>query len=444
MKKKKKILFITHAFPPYSWGGTEVYLYNLTKHLAGAYEIFLMFPSPSRNTTLEVIHKRAWHEIHLPVMYNYFDQIFSPQKIYFSQKNGSLLQKIINDISPQVVHIHHLLGLSLRFLPSIQFPVIFTLHDYWLICPMVNMVDWEYRLCNGPGSRKKCVEITAKVLLENPGKRHWIIAKLLHNSLCFNFLKYSLSSYYYFSQWEKNRNKLLRNLLSSVDIFIAPSYFLRKKLVEYGYPSEKIRVLPHGFYKPFISKNKKPSRNIKLGFVGTLLPHKGLHILLEAVKYLKGKWELHIFGKFEPKRIKYHRYLEQMSSASNIYFWGLEKEKDKIYSHIDVLVFPSICYENYPLAIREAFLWKIPVIASKIGAIQEAFEEGKGALFFTPGDPKDLAQKIQMILDNPDLLRKLKRSIPEPMSMEEHVKKLEEIYDEAMENHLRVRSRRNY
>ncbi len=103
-------------------------------------------------------------------------------------------------------------------------------------------------------------------------------------------------------------------------------------------------------------------------------------------------------------------------------------------ANIDVLLVPSIWLENAPLVIQEAFLSKTPVIASRIGGIPELVTDGINGLLLNPGDIKDLKEKIEYIIRNPEVIKKFKESIPEVKSIEENAKEMEEIYIRLIAN----------
>ena len=104
----------------------------------------------------------------------------------------------------------------------------------------------------------------------------------------------------------------------------------------------------------------------------------------------------------------------------------------KIFSEIDILVVPSIWYENSPLVIQESFISKTPVIASRIGGITESIIDGENGLLFNPGDANDLQEKIQYLIDNPEIIEKFKENIPKVKSIEDNASEIEDIYNKLI------------
>ena len=119
-----------------------------------------------------------------------------------------------------------------------------------------------------------------------------------------------------------------------------------------------------------------------------------------------------------------------MSSKHNVYWGGKYDNTDvaTILSEVDVLVVPSIWYENSPLTIHEAFLAGVPVITSNIGGMAELVEDGVNGLHFQMGNAADLTRQLQRIIDDPALIAQLKNNIPPVTPIESHALKIETIY----------------
>jgi glycosyltransferase involved in cell wall biosynthesis len=127
--------------------------------------------------------------------------------------------------------------------------------------------------------------------------------------------------------------------------------------------------------------------------------------------------------------------LKSLVKRDNILWFG-EYENNSIsniLSEIDVLIVPSIWYENAPLTIQEAFMASIPVIASNMGGMKELVCEGKNGLMFRPGDSNDLAKKMQLIIDQPDLIGKLQKDTGSVMPIGTHVKKMRKLYSSLIQ-----------
>jgi glycosyltransferase involved in cell wall biosynthesis len=101
------------------------------------------------------------------------------------------------------------------------------------------------------------------------------------------------------------------------------------------------------------------------------------------------------------------------------------------------LVFPAECYENFPMTIAEAFAYGLPVLASRLGAMAEIVEEGRTGLLFEPGNPNDLAEKVEWAWTHPEEMKRMgkeaRKEFEEKYTAEKNYKMLMEIYQLAIE-----------
>jgi len=237
-----------------------------------------------------------------------------------------------------------------------------------------------------------------------------------------------------------------RKASSKIDLFIAPSRFIKNEFVDYGFPESKILYYPYGFdCKNFVFIPKNASETLRFGYMGTLLPMKGVGFLISAFKEIKNsKIKLSIYGKLFPfSGFEYYPDLlrKMVKNDSRIELMGGYDNKDvgRIFASIDVLIVPSLWLENAPLVIQEAFLSKTPVIASRIGGIPELINDGVNGLLFNPGDADNLREKIKYIIDNPDVIEKFKEKMPEVKNIEDNGREMEELYNRLLSGNLSLR-----
>jgi len=153
---------------------------------------------------------------------------------------------------------------------------------------------------------------------------------------------------------------------------------------------------------------------------------KGISLLIDAFNEVHhSKAELNIYGRLPSSSM----YLKKHCENLPIYFRGGYNYKDiaKILSNIDVLVVPSIWYENSPLVIHEAFLAKIPVITSNLGGMAELVTHEKNGLLFEPGNVEDLIEKMNVFINNPKLIEKYSKETY-VRSIQEDVEEIEKLY----------------
>jgi len=235
-------------------------------------------------------------------------------------------------------------------------------------------------------------------------------------------------------------------MLEAVDLFIAPSHFLRDFFIAHGVPADRIIYSDNGMQVAhFAGFRREPSDQLRFGFIGTLIPSKGVHILIEAFNPVPpNRARLLIFGVDVPFDgwPGYDCDLRRMATNPSIAFMGgfANEQVADVLSSIDVLVVPSIWYENSPLTIHEAFLARIPVIAANLGGMAEYVHHMHNGLLFRPRDPADLRTQMMKLIENPGLLEVLRTNIPAVKSIAENAAEMEELYSRVNEVCLHSRS----
>jgi glycosyltransferase involved in cell wall biosynthesis len=139
---------------------------------------------------------------------------------------------------------------------------------------------------------------------------------------------------------------------------------------------------------------------------------------------------LNVFGGFRPGSDPFHARVGALARAGNVRFRGpFDNERiAEVYREIDVLVVPSLWFENSPLTIHEAFLFKTPVVTSGIGGMAELVRDGVDGLHTRPGDPAHLASALKRFVDEPDLAIRLSRGVPRVKSIAEDAQEHEARY----------------
>ena len=193
-----------------------------------------------------------------------------------------------------------------------------------------------------------------------------------------------------------------RTWAEAVDAYVALTEFGKRKFVECGLPAEKIFVKPNFLADPPAANYSTADYAI---YMGRLSEEKGLDVLVDAfatdngmVSRLKvkivgeGPMRAHLEGKAKDKGL------------SNIEFLGRKDFSEclDLLSRARFMILPSVCYENFPMAIREAFACGKPVIASNLGAMASIIRDRETGLLFQPGNPEDLASKIAWMVGNED------------------------------------------
>jgi len=232
-----------------------------------------------------------------------------------------------------------------------------------------------------------------------------------------------------------DRHEYVTRAYAAADLRISPSRFLRSKYLESG------AFEPHSFlfsdngmrtdHVQALDKVPDPEGRLRFGFVGSLVWYKGGEVMLRAMRGLDPrKAVLNVYGTWDPEGDPHHAELQELARDAAVDFQGRfdNSRLSEVYAEIDVLVVPSIWFENSPITIHEAFLTGTPVLASDIGGMAEFVRDGVDGLHFETGNAEDLARKMQRFVDEPGLVDELSRDFMEIKSIAQNGEELEFRY----------------
>ncbi|MDX1934289.1 MAG: glycosyltransferase family 4 protein [Capsulimonadales bacterium] len=418
-----KIALVAHYLPPNGWGGVENYTVLVGKALAKRGHSVCLYARGTRTDVPEGFEEtdhRFGDGIEVTESHRGGGELRTERRLRLLQSDR--FAAFLERTRPDVVHFQHLLYHSIDFPAQAKragAAVVLTIHDFWFDCPTVLRVDHTGAICDRVagsnclpclwGGRKSRVlpAATLATLMRTPGLRvltdlHPYIDEL--------------------ENWPRNSERSLR----SVDIAISPSRWVAENLAAKGISGPRLRVLDNGVAKPTDGTGDSPRSAdgvLRFGLIATH-PLKGGAVAVEAFRRLEGRpVRLLLFGKPPDGPL-----------PSNVVVEGRygREETDRVFRSFDVLIVPSLWYENAPLVIREAFARKRPVIASAIGGMKESVREGVDGLLFPVGDAGALAECVRRIADEPGLHTNLRAGIRPPIFEEEHVNELVEIYRQAL------------
>jgi len=173
---------------------------------------------------------------------------------------------------------------------------------------------------------------------------------------------------------------------------------------------------------------------IRIGYVGSLVWHKGIHVLLDAVRDLPGDaYELKIFG--DPAVAPdYSADLRARASGLSVQFMGAfgRDRTAEVYGQIDILAVPSLWLENSPLVIHEAFMAGVPVVGARIGGIADLVEHDRNGLLYEPGSADALRAALRGLLEHPARLADLARMAPTVKSIADDAREWEAAYADVL------------
>ena len=171
--------------------------------------------------------------------------------------------------------------------------------------------------------------------------------------------------------------------------------------------------------------------------MGQIAPHKGVHILFDAVRQLpSAELEVQAYGDTTafPDYARRLRLVAHQDVRLNLAGVYERAQVRQVLQGLDVIVVPSVWYENSPNTILETLAHRTPVIVSDLGGMAELVQDNVNGLRFAPGDASSLAAGLQRLLDDPELLSKLRTGIQSTKSVAEEMVELQEIYRAVIED----------
>ncbi|MFA5146593.1 MAG: glycosyltransferase [Candidatus Omnitrophota bacterium] len=332
-------------------------------------------------------------------------------KIIYSFEAERRMEELIKDERPDIAHlhnIHHQISPSIiRSLKRHGIPAVMTMHDYKMSCA-------SYMMLAGGAVCEAC-----------RGRRYYHC--LLKGCVKGSRMKSLVSTV------EMYLHHSVLKIYDMIDLFIAPSSFLKDKLYEMGFRGETVHI-PNFIFPD--SLGPAPDRGGRtIAYCGRLSGEKGLKTLIAAMKGA-GDLRLRIIGD-GPDRSMLEKFAAE--TGAGIYFTGHLEEAAlrEEMAGAAFLVLPSEWYENSPRVIIESFAMARPVIGADIGGIPELVKDGHTGFTFKPGDPRDLGEKIRYLADHHDkaleMGRNARRFAAEELNGEKYYGSLMKAYGRAFE-----------
>jgi len=406
-----KILFVNKYF--FRKGGSEMAFFDTAELLEkkGHQVIFFSMEHPLNVPT----HYARYFVSHVDLNANYpvFRQLRVALRFIYSLEARKKVAALLLEHKPDLVHLHNF---HHQISPSIlavfrkhNLPVIMTLHDYKLVCPI-------YTLFTNGKTCEAC----------RRGRYYWCLWKKCTKG---STLKSALSMV------ESYINNSLFRFHDWVDVFISPSKFLVDKLREMGFP-RKVHHLPNFInlweYEPTFEFSEK-----SVVYFGRLSYEKGLVTLIQAAAKTDVLFKVIGDGPLRrelEERVKRHRLV-------NVRFFGHmtgDLLKQEVQSAMAVVI-PADWYENCPRTIIEAYALGKPVIGSRQGGIPELIIDNETGLTFAPRDSEALAKKVNELAKDPKKVQRMGKNAREfaenNLNAEDHYIGLIKLYTIAMERH---------
>lgn len=390
------ILKIIHGYPPYYSAGSEVYSQSICNELCKKHKVTVF--TREENPYQADFHIR-YEKSHDNLQFFYVNMAQGKDGFRHNELDTAFAQ-ILFEQKPDIAHIGHLNHLSTGIIDVLyqhQIPIVFTLHDFWLMCPRGQFLQRNscgtkvWQLCDKQEDSKCSTICYSPYFTGNP-----------------EFYDQDLN---YWTRWIAIRMQETRSIVNKVDLFIAPSKYLMNRFInEFHLPPQKILYLDYGFPLHYLTptQKQKPTQLFTFGYIGTHIPSKGVNLIIEAFKQLELPAKLMIWG-YKDEQSSY-ALKQKAAHHPNIEFKGKyinQNLADEVFSKVDCIIVPSIWTENSPLVIHEAQACKIPVITANVGGMNEYVQNEVNGLCFEHRNPQDLLSKMRYAVQNPEKMKAL-------------------------------------
>jgi len=467
-----RVLHIGWGFYPWRAGGLIEYTESLMKkQVQQGYKVAYfcsgrIYPF-IKKTSIKKWKKNNYEifEIINPTIYHGGDEgtLFDIE----SETIEKLFQKVLFQFKPNVIHIQELAGLPSSLIDIIynnNIPCVMTLHDYFLLCPTLKLLDYNYQNCLEYHIENKCPNCIKSTPNNN---KKLLMIKTLHHDFkpLINILPNSIKNFFreIFLTLRKNflyknqntpkktviennenyfqkRREINIERLKKIDLLIAQSKRL-EEIYKHFVPNLSIKTVnsPAEHIEKIKPKHINCKIPVKFGTLnGMASIQKGAYLLLDTINILQklqDKFELHIFGAILPTAY------EKIKNYKNIFYHGKYKieELNNILENINVGIIPSIWEEAYGYVGLEFLSKGIPIISNNKGGITEYTIENLTGWVNKSSSAQELAQIMENIINNPEIVNELNQKIIKNRdkiikTMDQHLQEIHQVYTELINN----------
>ena len=363
-----KILIINSLYPPEIAGGAEISTEKLAIALTKTdNEVHVLCGSSKNSYKIEnnVHIHRVLLKNTLPFNVLLKTSFKDPRKVIFKLLdcfnffNYRFLKKIINGISPDIIHINNIYGFSpiiWTVTGKLKIPTLQTIRDYYLMCPKSSLMKKGGISC-------------------------------IHPTLFCSV----------FRAWHRSLSKKIKYVT-------APSFYTLNKFIENGFFKKSFNSVIYNaidydiqnLYKiAEIKKQALCKKQINIIYVGTFSEAKGINVLLEAIKEAPKNIKFHFAGKGKLEN-EINNAAKENSNIVNHGFLNEDNLND-LLQHMDVLICPSIWGEPFGRVVIDAYKACLPVVVTNCGGLPELVDEGKTGLIIEPNSANAINKALLQI-----------------------------------------------
>lgn len=416
MSQSKRILFVM-----YGWnesGGGTIFPKNVAIELAKrGWDVSVFYASVDYNHSDPPYSLKIHTEdnVKLYGLYNRptpFVELENTEREIFDPKVVEMFRRVLDEVQPALVHFHNLHGLTLvlpKIVKEYAIPTLFTPHNYYMIDPKLYMYNYDLSI--------------------------WRNTDFFENSELYRLNPDKRAIY-------QRRQEFTRELLSQwFDVTLAVSRRQKEILLDFAPFAENIIVVHQ--VAPNVDKlwkseklqaigNRPVPRRIRVGYIGWIMPHKGVHKLTESAQnFLPADIEFKLYGQATPK---YLEQLKEIDRKKMLQFFGEYQPQDleRIATEVDIAVVTSVTEDCAPLTLAELTAMRLPIIASKIGGIPDFVVDGVNGFLYDYDSVDSLTSAIRFCSFNPGIVEEMKRNLFPYHLFSDYLTHIEKIYLEMI------------
>jgi len=434
-----RIALFVHCYYPEHYFGTESYTRLIARNLRdlGHEPTVVTATFAGEPSQDDLIERYRIDEI--PVLR--IDKNLLPHaglgETYLQPGMAEVQTRILREIAPDVVHVTHLINHTASLLgvcERLAIPSFATFTDFFGFCFNNKLEAADSSLCAGPDRlRANCI---ACLMRDSPAPtpmRRWLQgarARPLVSKALARRPGLAGADAAEIIDLQRRPDRLL-DAYRTYRAALAPSRFLRDAYDANGFEN---LVLSH--FGIDLDRSAKPAAAdgpIRLGYIGQLAPHKGVHHLLDAIRRVDGRdaLSLAIFGS-EAQDPAYAAELRRLADGLPVTFRGTFPVENvaRIMAELDLLVIPSTWYENSPLILLQALATHTPVVISDVAGMTEFLRTGENGFAFRRGQAEDLAAVLRRFVDDRDLARRMSGSTDYERTSRDMTRDLLSMYEQ--------------
>lgn len=389
-----KLLYVVHSFPPFHWRGTEIYTMELaTAMTARGHEPHVFHLRDDPDASAVTIEHDTFQGIPVHRARMRIDPS-DPETYFFNPSQEKAWKELVNGLGPEVVHFLYFTGgLSLGLPVAAREAgarVFMTVTDFSGFCPRGQMLDNDGERCPGPKEGVRCAPCLFDTTVFARSHR---IDRVLREYLPLWLMPARPGPEI---DLVRKRLDAVRKAFAAARLVIFPNNNTRRLYRLAGFGAETEKVMDYGIdTTPFQHHRKSKSPVPRIGFIGQLLPHKGLDVLVKALEGMPLKHKLIVHGSLDdPGAREYFESIPQAEGRVEYRATFPFEKMNRVLEGLDLLVVPSNWDENCPLIVKYAIATgTMAVLADQPGMVADRVPLDR-VEFFKPGDAGDLRRAL--------------------------------------------------